>query len=263
MLSNPFVNAVMTPNFAQGHYIQWKLDSMFMESEPYIFTVEVSGTPDFSEIHYTLPPTESFFAVDDTNFRQAIYVDLYYRVKLETADKHTYYSKSMYFGSAMESRRSYRLASEIVRKELLRLRRYTGIDAYLLKRKAFGEVRKDEVDSITGAPITDNVSHFGTGLSGGYFKPLKVMFTYEDGNSSRTLDQAGLGVNDVNDVSLRMIGHPLVETHDVIVDTIGDARFLVKKATPTFFPGTCLNIVQKIEASQLPTTDTVYKIILS
>lgn len=260
MSSNPFYQATVTPNFALGHLIQWKIDPMFMETEPYTYTVEVSGTPDFSEIVYTLDVEAPYFTLDKTNFRQANYVDMYYRVKLVTSDNNIYYSRTMIFGSMLEKRRPYRIATEIVRKEFLRLTRYAGVDAYLLKRKAFGEVRKDEVDPISGVPITDNVTHYGTGIVGGYFDPLKIWCSYEDGSYTRTLDQAGMGVNDVMDVSLRMIGYPSVETHDVIADTIGDARFIIKKVTPTYFPGTSICIVQKLEASYIPNTDPIYKI---
>jgi len=220
----------------------------------------VIGTPDFSEVHYTITTENEFFAVDDTNFKQAIFSDLWYRAKLETADHNTYYSKSVIFNADVETRRQYHMASEIVRKELLRLRRFTGIEGYLLKRKSFGKIRKDSVDPITGVPITDNTTDYGTGLDGGYFKPLKVLFAFEHNKLSRTLNQAGMGVSDVLDVSLRMIGHPLVETYDVLVDTIGYARYVVKATQSYTFPGTGIAIMQQLEASQVPYTDPIYQI---
>lgn len=260
MKSNPFVQFTVVPNFALGHAVQWKIDHAFDDLEPYNFTVEVSGTPDFSEIHYTLDAKDSFFILDDTNFKQSIYVDVYYRVRLDTSDKNTYYSKTVFFGSQLENRRQYRMATEIVRKELLRLRKFTGVDAHLIKRKAFGKVRKDAVDPISGVPITDNVSDFGTGLDGGYYKPLPILVSYEDGKYSRLLNEAGLGVSDMMDLSLRTIGFPIIESHDVISDTIGDSRFLVKNVTPSVFPGTGIVIIQKLEVSYLPTTDPIYQI---
>ena len=263
MSYNPFKQAILLPNFALGHAIQWKIDPTFKESEPYVFSVEVSGTPDFSEIKYIVPAKDSYIAIDDTNFKQALYVDMFYRVKLETADRNTYYSKTLVFGQDTVSRRQYVLSAEIVRKELLRMRRFTGVESYLLKRKAFGEIRQDAVDPISGVPITDNMSDFGTGLNGGYFRPLKILVTYEDQKATRVLNEGGLGVNETQDVTFRMIGFPLVETQDIIADTVGDARFIVKNVIPTVFPGTGLVLVQKIEAGFIPTTDPIYQIELN
>lgn len=262
MPSNPFNLVTVSPNFALGHAIQWDIDSGFVESEPYEFVVEVSGVPDFTEIQYTLPPTDSFFILDDTKFKEATFIDIYYRVRLTTGDHNTYYSPVVEFGRILEYRRPYKIASEIVRKEFLRMKRYTGTPGYLLKRKAFGQVRKDSVDPISGVPITDNTSSFGTSFENGYFKPIKVLFSYEDRKFTRILNQTGMGVNDVKDVSLRLPGFPTVGTHDIIIDTDEDSRYLVKTATAITYPGTSIDMVQKLEASLIPPTDPVYQILI-
>jgi hypothetical protein len=260
MSAKPFTKITVTPNYAIGHLIQWKVDPTFMEAEPYNFVVEVSGTPNFSDIAYELPAGDSFFVVEDNNFKQAIYVDLYYRVKLTTADRNTYYSQIIAFGSFIETRRNYKLASEIVRKELLRHRKYCGSTSYLLKRKAFGEVRKDAVDPISGVPITDNTSDFGTGLDGGYYKAVKVLASYESNKQTRLLNDGGLGTTETFEVLFRMVGYPNVESQDVIIDADSSNRFLVKQVDSVYFPGTSIVVVQKLQASMIPTTDPIYQI---
>jgi len=249
------------PNFALGHLIQWTIDPTFAESEPYKYTVEVSGTKDFSVIEYTIDGgNDTFFVTDKTNFRQTQILNTFYRVKLETNDNNTYYSRIVLFGTDIETRRNYRLASEIVRKETLRHKKFTGIGGYLLKRKQFGQVRIDSVDPISGVPIADNTTDYGTGLDGGYYGVVPILFTYENSNNEQTLNPAGLGVSDVNDYALRMVGHPIVEVKDVIIDRYADYRMIVKKVEPIVFPGTGIVLVQKIEASEIPATDNIYKI---
>jgi len=105
-----------------------------------------------------------------------------------------------------------------------------------------------------------STSDYGTGLNGGYYRPLKILASYEQRETTRDLNQSGLGVDDKFDVSFRMIGHPSVETQDIIVDTIADTRFLVKKQRTVVFPGTSIAIVQILNATQIPSTDPVYKI---
>lgn len=257
---NPFIRVTMMPNFATGHIIQWKIDPTFAESEPYTYIVECSQVPTFSELSYTFPSTTDFSAVDDKNEKQAIYVDLYYRVKLTTADGNTYYSKSVIFGSGQDTRRQYKLAAEITRKELLRMRKFTGMDGFLLKRKSFGQVRKDSVDPITGTPITNNVTDFGTGIDGGYFDPIKVVFSYEDDDTKRGYSADGFGVSESYTCSLRMVGFPAIDTYDILVDPISDARYIIKDVKTDSFPATAIPVVQVLTASQLPVTDPVYQI---
>lgn len=259
-MNKPFTRVTVSPNFAIGHLIQWKLDNSFAEAEPYNFIVEVSGAPDFSDVAYELPAGDMYFVVEAPGFKQAFEVDLYYRVKLTTGDNKVFYSQVIVFGATVENRRNYKLASEISRKELLRSRKYTGFGTYLLKRKTFGEVRQDAVDPISGAPITDNVSDFGTGLNGGYYSPVKIITSYEQGKQTRTLSEAGLGLNESFIVKMRMIGYPYVETQDIIVDGDTDERFIVKEVESIFFPGTSIVLIQTLTAGFVPYTDPIYKI---
>lgn len=260
---NPFIKILLSPNFALGHVVEWMIDPVFMEAEPYTYEVEVSGSPKFDEIAYTFPSTTDFMAIDTTNSKQAVSVDTYYRIKLTTSDRNTYYSNTLLFGSDLEDRRRYHMASEIVRKELLRMRKFTGVEGYLLKQKPFGKVRKDSVDPISGVPVVDTTVDFGTGIDGGYFAPLKIMISYEDYQSSRVLNQEGLGTSDTVDISFRTLGFPLVESRDIIVDTRADQRFIVKRSAPVIFPGTSLILTQKLDTSLLPYSDNIYKIVIN
>lgn len=263
MAYNPIQNFYVNPGYAKGHFIQWKLDPVFSESLPYNYTVEVSGTPNFSELYYTLPVGDSFFAVDTTRTVQSFVDDHYYRVKLTTGDKRTYYSKHILLGGSMATRRQWKMAAEITRKEILRMSRFTGSTSWLLKRKNFGLTTKATVDPVTGAAMADNVSDFGVGLSGGYYDPLYILMTYEDVQQDRHQDPRGLGVIETRTVDIRMIGYPAVEIHDVIADSDDDKRYIVTAQNPTFFPSTDIIVIQQLKASLIPNTDPIYDIDLN
>jgi hypothetical protein len=263
MAYNPIRNFYVNPGFAKGHLIQWKIDPAFTESLPYVFTVEISGTPDFSEVHYSIDAGDSLVAVDSTRHKQSFVDDHWYRLKFTTGDNNTYYSKGILLGNTMPNRRQWVTASEIMRKELLRMQKFTGGGiSWLLKRKNFGAVTKATVDPVSGVPIADNTSDFGVGLVDGYFAPLKIFMSQEQVQQERKQDAAGNGVIETFIVDFRMIGYPTVEVHDVLVDGDDDRRFIVKSVDQTFFPGTDIVIIQQVKTWLIPNTDPVYDIVI-
>src|SRR5687768_13726599 len=95
MADNPFFSLKVLPNYSVGTFISWVLDPTFKDEAPFKFTLEATETPDFSQLIFAKEVGDSFFAVDDTNLRQAFLPSYIYRVKLETGSGHTYYSQSL------------------------------------------------------------------------------------------------------------------------------------------------------------------------
>lgn len=258
---NPFTFVKLIPSYGYGHVIQWGIDPVFGESDPHIFTVQVSGTPDFSELLYEIAVNNAFSALDDKNVKQSFTMDLFYRVKLDTGSNNTYYSKNVNFSGARYGRREYVQAREIIRKELLRMRKYTGGQAFLLKRKIHGiQLNDPTVDPITGVPLTDQHTGQGSHFAVGYYTPLAFYVSFEDDQKSRKQGPEGLGLTDITQQNFRTIGFPIVETYDVIVEPLNDQRYLVKQKEEHYFPGTDLILVQILETQLIPNTDPVYKI---
>lgn len=261
MSDNPFNYFILTPSYGEGHLLQWALDPVFKADQDYTVTVEASGTQDFSELEYTLQPDNQPFVIDKTNFKHSQANDLFYRGKIETDGK-VYYSRTAAFSASDSTRHQWQLAAEITRKELLRMRKYTGFQVWLLKRRIYGKAAGDNtVDPVSGVALTDQLDGLNTGYEVGYYKPLSIFISVEQSHSHKDFAPGGLGLLDVNQVSMRMVGFPIIETHDVIVHTPNDDRFVVKD-TPasTCVPGTYLRVVQTFTAQMIPPTDPVYKI---
>jgi YHS domain-containing protein len=259
MSYNPFIYAKLFPNFSEGHVIQWSLDPAFNEELPYTIIVEVSGTPIFDEIQYILPVEDNtFITYDKSNFKQNLASDTYYRVKLTTGNNNIYYSPTILFGIDQYSRREYRLALEITRKEMLRMRKFTGSPGQLLKRKVFGVVNKkvNEIDPISGIALTDNTEDFGTSIEGGYYSPIGIYFSTEETKQERNLTE--LGVNEIYTQSFRTIGYPTIDTYDIIVDSQNDQRWLVKDKQNYVFPSTEIVVVQTLRTQLIANTDHTY-----
>lgn len=257
---NPFTSIKLIPSYGIGHIIQWSIDPAFHISEPHQFIVEVSGTPDFSELLYTIKSGNSFSAIDDTNIKQSWTLDLYYRVRL-IAHREEFLSQNLAFSGSKYTRYTYINAREIMRKELLRMRKYTGSPVWLLKRKIHGKQLEDNtVDPVSGVPLTDQSGDYGSHFKDGYYDPLAFYASFEDLHATRTQQPEGLGMLEIFQRNFRTIGFPIIETYDIIVEPINDERYFVKDRQPFYFPSTDLIVVQTLECQLIPNTDPVYKI---
>ena len=257
----PFTGIKLIPSYGFGHVIQWSIDPVFNEANPHNFTVQASGTQDFSVIEYELPVGNAFSALDNEKEKQAFTLDIFYRVKLTTGDNNTYFSQSQAFIGSRYGRREYVLAREIIRKELLRIRKYTGGQAFLLKRKIHGQQHYDaKIDPVTGMSLTDETTGHGSHFAIGYYDPLAFYTSFEDDSKNRRMSPDGLGLLDLTQQQFRTIGFPIIETYDVIVEPTNDQRYMVKQKEEHYFPGTDLILVQILETQLIPNTDPVYKI---
>lgn len=260
MPSQRVFNAVyIRVNFATGHELQWSLNPGFNDILPYSFTVEASTTFDFSEIVWTINVGDNFFAIDNSNIKQNWSKDLLYRVKLTTGSGSNYYSETISFDSAPTTKRKYRMASEIMRKNTVWFK-FAGFQGYLLKRKTYGQIDVPNVDPITGIPLNDNIGGFGTGIVGGYYNPIPVAFIVESNARARAQSPDGEGVKELYDLVVRTQGFPYIDTRDIIVKAETGQRFNVDDSESVYFPGTQIQLMQKLSLKLLPTSDTIYQI---
>lgn len=258
-----FSKIFMIPDFVRGHFIQWELDTFFNGERPYNFVLQISQTQDFSEIAYEIEVGDSFFAIDNSNYKQSWSMNYNYRVVLIAGDGNRYYSPSLIFGQTTTSHRKYSMAGEIIRKELL-LCRYAGHQAWLLKRKTYGTVSAKTavyLDPVSGVPIADERDvDYGVGLDEGFFKPVACAYTIDRAHIDKQLDPAGLGVKETTDMIVRMPGYPAIDSRDILCPNVDGWRYNVLAKDTVYFPGTGIPISQKVTLRLIPQTDTVYNI---
>ena len=238
--------------------IQWTLDSAFRDVAPFDFMVEVSETPDFSEVLYELSAGDNFFAIDDRKQRQAAIIDFYYRVRLKTGSNRVYYSPVIGNWANKVGQHQRLIATEITRREFVRYR-YTGQQGWLLKRRNYGMQDPAQLDPITGVPLSDQSSDYGTGFTGGYYPPLKVTYSREAVENSSQLSQEGFGTTTQESQKHRFVGFPMIENYDILV-TDTNQRYRYAKVNATYMPGTDILLLQSCDAVLLPMTDPIYNI---
>lgn len=257
-MANPFATIKVFPNFATGHYIQWWIDPYFKGQEPYHFTLEVSQTLNFDELIFQKDAGSNYFVIDDSKIKQNWGNDYLYRIRMETADGQVLYSPITVFSRTRFDKKKLAYMSEIIRKEFLNIR-YGGRMGYLLKRKSYGTVAEADVDPVSGVPMNDNPTSFGTGFEGGYFSPVEVGWVVLQSDYELNLGDDGPLKEEVTQV-VRIPGYPFIGRRDIIVDPAEDKRWNVHKVSPTYFPGTDVPVVQKCELRLIPSSDTIYNI---
>lgn len=255
----PFVSVKMLQTFKPLEVaVQWQLDSAFRDIGPFNFTVQVTETPDFSELLYTIPAGENFFVVDDRKMRQGYVSDFYYRVKLETGSYHTYISPAIGHWANDATRHAFLKAREITRREFVRYR-YTGQKGWILKRRNYGVQDPAQIDPITGVPLTDQTTDYGTGFVGGYYAPLRVTYSREGIENTAQLNEQGFGTTTQETQKHRYVGFPVLEPYDVLV-TDTNQRYRYVKVNSTYMPSTDMLLIQSCDCILLAPTDPVYKI---
>lgn len=259
-----FKKIMVIPDWVNGHFIQWQLDTFFSGERPYNFSLEISETLDFSEITYSKENLgDVFFAVDDSNIKQNWGPNHIYRITLTTADGKKYKSFPTVFGATPQDRNHTAMAAEVIRKEIL-MCRHAGTSGWLLKRKSYGAKSKktlNNIDPVSGVPITDTANEdYGVGIDGGYFNPVPCAYFASANSQDKQLDPNGIGIKETYDSDVRLPGYPFVDVRDVICSSDGGLRYSVQAKNDKQFPATNILIIQKATLKLIPPTDTVYSI---
>jgi hypothetical protein len=261
MSDSPFQYAKVFPSYGKGHHLQWKLDPASNPVEPHNFVVETSGDIQFSELLASADVGNLFFYVDKSNIRQSLENNYYYRIKLVDGEGKSYYSKVFSPDAADYDRRQYVLAAEVARKEMLRIYKYVGGEAWLLKLKTYGKDATDNsIDPVTGLAMTATGPNYGFTKPGGFYKPVVMHFGFDQSDDIKKLSPDGAGVIEMVQAIARTIGYPLIDTNDILVEKEQDRCWIVKDRQATLFPGTSLIVCQTLKISLLPNTDPIYSI---
>lgn len=230
-LDTPFERFSVRYYNTGGTKVEWTLHRLFTDPEPHVFQLQGATGPvagaDWRDVG--LPATNVFFLVDDEQRLYGASDDWYYRIKLTTPLR-TYYSKAL---TSRESLcfRDWRLASDVVRKERLRLENLTGTDGVLLKRKRLGTRCTECTDPLTGEVNNSNCPTCnGTGLVDGYFAGVPAFVEIPVVPDDEQVDnlQAAGHVNNVVIPGCRVLGEPTVDVYDVFVDENAGCRYVVR-----------------------------------
>lgn len=239
--------------------VEWALEPTFATDGPYTFTVYRSHSP--SNEAWTLVATtvDQPWAYDSGAIIPQVGYDLFYKVRLTNPHGVSWESTVTHINSNW-GRYDWTIAREIVRKEHMLLVKRTGEAGWLLRRRKFGALCPVCVDVDTQRPSDPYCpTCFGTGIDGGYYTPLEMHVSWEQGQAYRKLTaEAGLISDTVDQV--RSLAYPNPSPTDIWVSASTNRRFFIGEDIQPLAILRGIPLVNRLTLKAVPVNDVVYRI---
>ena len=260
---NPFDRVVISYLIRGGTRVMWDLVYEFVDPMPYTFQLQASQTASLSADDWVNIGTEVhnvFFAFDGDQYNYGRTNWTHYRVKLET-------SLGIYFSEPTGAlgtldRRSWRIAKEILRQELVRMKQHAGQKGLLLKRRVTGEDCPTCLDYQTKEVKDPQCPDcWGTGKKCGYFFPIDCVWADIDPKAYRIHRDGGQGRGTINDVIVkaRMANTWMLSEDDIWVNMVTDDRYYIHRVQ-NVAERRGVALAASVEMRPAPVTDVAYDI---
>jgi len=249
------------PAFPNAVVIQWSLTDTSMPGT-YRFQVERSGSPEGPWVTLTPTPVQDVYVFIDREVKLIVKENRYfYRVIFIDPSGRQFTSDAQDLLRNLK-KHDFLLASEFNRKESLRLVQYVGVEAYLLKRKHYGERCTSCFDPATGKIVKSKCfCCYGTKYVGGYFPPIPIYVEIQPFPKVSRLEAGGQGTSEQFVTSGRMPAYPLVARADIIVERENNRRWHIMKVVCDELR--TVPVVQRLEEiREIARTDIEYRILV-
>ena len=245
--------------------VWWELHPNFLDPFPHLYQLQFSpaGVPNDSAWENVGNPVENAAALPDPERRSfGVLSTSFYRV-LVTTPLRTYVSLPVAALGKL-SAKDWQLAREIVRKEQLR-HRLVSRPGVLLKRRRSGPPCPRCRDAMTDAVTTSRCPLcLGTGFLPGYHAPIPAYFC--DIAEEQQTERRGGAAENPGEWSMqravakaRLIGCPVANIEDVIVETATDRRWRIVERQPAATIRGVPIVVAAVLAA-IPFSDPVYQV---
>lgn len=221
-MPNAFRRIRVEPNVSAilgcGSYVEWFMDARFNEPGPWTFYVERANEVN-GQYAVVATTVNQPFAYDETvdGSDKSGVPSWWYRIRVKTANGRYFLSDAVSAGDTWD-KRDWLVANRIIKKEMLLLRKRSGQDGVLLKRKTFGLPCPKCLDPATGEPTNSHCDVcFGTGFDGGYYAPIDCWIACEPNVWTSKVGELGHEVNLVEKV--RALATPPFNPNDIWVSS--------------------------------------------
>lgn len=229
--SGVFERVSVYPKISGGTRVEWDLSSRFTDPAPHTFQLQVGSTGSSSADDWANVGAAAagvFFLTDSTKRVYGRTQWTHYRVKLTTS-RGTYYSRPQGCFGVLDHR-NWRLAREILRRELLLLKKGPGgQQGYLIKMRYTGSPCPRCLDyQSSEVRDADCDVCLGTGILRGYYDPIPCIYAALDPGPTgdkRSGERMGM-VNEVA-ATARMLAVPQLTSGDLWVDKDTDLRWVI------------------------------------
>jgi hypothetical protein len=190
------------------------MDPRFNAPGPWTFYLERANSP--TGIYELVATTENQpYAYDATiTTEKTGLINWWYRIRVKTGEGKYFISDAVSAGDTWD-KRDWLVGARIIHKEMLLLKKRSGQDGILLKRRTLGTQCTVCVDPATGEPQDAHCpSCFGTGFIGGYYAPIEFWVSTEPTSvTSKQNEFEGTTVVQVD--TARAVTCPIPNSNDI------------------------------------------------
>ena len=252
----------IVPNFYEGHVFIWETAPGTPDPLPWKFQVEQSDdgmdrwTPFSPELTDMMMYHHPGRVIKNDK-------DLwpFYRVRMTTCRGTTYSPVHGIYSDI--PRDEYCISKEIMRKEILQMRKMSGVPGRVWKKLRTGIPCPVCLDTITGQVLRANCPACnGSKIIDGFSGPYDVWATFSLRQQFKKLDGANTemyGTTDQQIYEVKMIGHPFVTADDIVIDVTSDRRYMITKLN-SLMEIRRIPMVVNVYAVELTTKDAAYRL---
>ena len=244
------------PYHGQGFVYSWRLNDDFSAPPPFEFRVQMAPTPVGPWVDISGPVTESMCWADvrkpvgKTSSRN-------YRVTLKDGSGRMYASEPKLPCTDLDLH-EFLLAREIMRKEELNARKFSGVLGQVWLEAEYGFPCPECLDPITRMPTNSHCRKcHGTGKWPSHYGPFEMWLQFsQKQNHGASHDDAG-GTKDDKQFSVRAVGTPRLKKNDIVRDPANGKMYYIHTVTNAAEIRR-IPIVQQLAVSEAATTDQCY-----
>lgn len=239
--------------------VTWALNRAFSEPGPYSFELWRGFAPEDTQAELLAAGGDGHWMYDESPLFPQMGTEVYYQVYLIDGNGTRHPGPWQPYHSNW-SRRDWRLAREITRKEALVMRKFSGAYGWLLKRRYWGSPCPVCVDPVTAQVDEANCSTcFGTRFEEGYHTPAECWLVLERAGRQSALDE-NTGHQKATEVAARALAYPPIETGDIWVQAHTDQRYRVQSPISSLAMHRGIPLVNQVQLIELPRSDSVYEL---
>lgn len=211
----------ITPNYFNGFTFKWQIEPDFTGPRPWTFVLQETRNHGKSWIDISEPIVNAFIYQEHVTRIYPRTDTIKFRILSTDGNKKKYTSFSI-APYAVLTKREFLLAREIMRKEILMMKRSSGTPVKLFKRDYFARAAPEGVD-----PISDSVIDPDFEVGDLYCGPYDLMAAFQPQTKDIKQEDSGLGHSEQFQFKMRTIGFPYINAYDVIFDDNEDRAFKV------------------------------------
>ena len=244
-----------------GTLIAWQLNPQFDITGPITFSVYASRPGVDDSWTRVATATDTYVAEDTTQWLYGKAPRLNYQIRFTQGG--TQYESDVRQILFDASEHDKPIIAEIIRKETLRLTKFSGRCGWLYKRRRWGTPCTECTDYNTGEVTSDDCAEcYGTGYLHGYFEPVFYWFSDAVPGVRRRAqtNENSQGVIEDRTWSARGINCPWLDTGDVWIDHVTDQRYVVQTVQELVYRKVPI-LFDPVELRLAPVTDIVYSLV--